>query len=217
MPDYETMMWAEVEDISKLLHDLDEPQWDAPTLCDGWLVRDVIGHMCYGHTTAMSRVMRDMVSYRFKVEKGSFELSKAFASARTPAELLDVWDRELVEGHTRRGIARFIPMNGAFMDHLIHNQDMRRPLGRPRQLPEVHLRAALDLVPKLNTPFFGTKKPIRGLALRATDIDWSWGSGPEVSGPGEAIVLAAGGRKAAFADLTGEGVATLADRVGASG
>ena len=33
----------------------------------------------------------------------------------------------------------------------------------------------------------------------ATDLDWSLGSGPEVRGPGEALLLAAVGRGAALA------------------
>jgi len=47
------------------------------------------------------------------------------------------------------------------------------------------------------------------------DIGWTAGDGPAVQGPGEAIVLAAAGRKAALADLEGDGVATLRQRISA--
>jgi len=47
----------------------------------------------------------------------------------------------------------------------------------------------------------------------ATDLDWSLGSGPEVRGPGEALLLAAVGRGAALADLDGEGLPKLASRI----
>jgi hypothetical protein len=53
-----------------------------------------------------------------------------------------------------------------------------------------------------------------GLALRATDQDWSFGSGEEVSGPSEALAMAIAGRKPALADVTGAGVATLRSRLG---
>src|SRR5947209_4611522 len=46
-----TMMWDEVADIGSLLHDLDDREFDTPSLCDGWAVRDVLGHMGTGHTT----------------------------------------------------------------------------------------------------------------------------------------------------------------------
>ncbi len=41
----ETMMWDEVADIGALLHELDDEAFDTPSLCDGWAVRDVLGHM----------------------------------------------------------------------------------------------------------------------------------------------------------------------------
>lgn len=49
----------------------------------------------------------------------------------------------------------------------------------------------------------------RGLRMVATDIDWSVGTGPEVHGPGEAVLLASAGRSAALADLDGPGTARL--------
>jgi uncharacterized protein (TIGR03083 family) len=39
--------------ISELLEPLSPEQWDAPSLCDGWRVRDVVSHMCVGYTTRM--------------------------------------------------------------------------------------------------------------------------------------------------------------------
>jgi hypothetical protein len=58
----------------------------------------------------------------------------------------------------------------------------------------------------------GTKRRIEGLSLRATDVSWSHGSGPEVSGPILSLLMAMTGRKAALDDLSGEGVATLRSR-----
>ena len=75
-------------------------------------------------------------------------------------------------------------------------------------VPEDRLVAALDVMPGLGG-FVGAKKRVAGLRLVATDVDWSHGSGPEVSGPGEAILLAASGRPAALAELDGEGVDVL--------
>ena len=58
----------------------------------------------------------------------------------------------------------------------------------------------------------GTKRRIDGLSLRATDVDWSHGSGPEVAGPILDLLMAMTGRKPAASQLTGEGVATLQAR-----
>ena len=55
----------------------------------------------------------------------------------------------------------------------------------------------------------GSKRRIAGLTLRATDANWSHGTGPEVSGPVLSLVMAMTGRKQTDDDLAGDGVATL--------
>ena len=96
-------------------------------------------------------------------------------------------------------------------DLVIHTQDIRRPLGMPRDIPPERLRSVADM--SVSSTGFGVKKRIKGLKLRATDLDWSAGSGPEVTGPAEALILAMNGRPAALADLSGDGLATLESRV----
>jgi hypothetical protein len=58
----------------------------------------------------------------------------------------------------------------------------------------------------------GSKSRIAGLTLRATDADWSHGTGPGVEGPILSLVMAMTGRTAADDDLAGDGVATLRSR-----
>ena len=48
--------------------------------------------------------------------------------------------------------------------------------------------------------------------MRSTDVSWSHGDGPEVSGPIMSLVMAMTGRREAIADLAGEGVAILSSR-----
>jgi hypothetical protein len=50
--------------------------------------------------------------------------------------------------------------------------------------------------------------------LIATDSDWSYGKGPEVRGPGEALLMVMAGRPAALRDLEGAGTSTLVARLG---
>ena len=49
-------------------------------------------------------------------------------------ELRTAW-HGVVDGRTMHGIARTISKKEGFTDHLIHHQDIRRPLGRPRSIP----------------------------------------------------------------------------------
>jgi uncharacterized protein (TIGR03083 family) len=99
------------------------------------------------------------------------------------------------------------PVN-SLMHVLIHGQDICRPLGIRRDLPEAHLIPVADFV---TTSFiFRAKKRIEGFKLTATDMDWSYGRGPEVMGPAEALVMMMAGRLVALDDLSGEGKAALA-------
>lgn len=96
----------------------------------------------------------------------------------------------------------------SLMHVLIHGQDICRPLGITRDLPEAHLLPVADFV-KDDRLIFGAKKRIAGCKLTATDMDWSHGSGPEVTGPGEALVMMMAGRLVALDDLAGKGKSAL--------
>lgn len=59
-----------------------------------------------------------------------------------------------------------IPTKEGLPDHFVHHQDMRRPLGLPRQIPEECLVAALAAAPKISG-FVSSKKRAAGLRLVA--------------------------------------------------
>jgi uncharacterized protein (TIGR03083 family) len=102
-----------------------------------------------------------------------------------------------------------------FGELIIHQQDIRRPLGLVRDVPPERVLPILDycltrvgstvLVP-------GVTKRAAGLRLVATDLAWSAGDGPEVHGTAEAILMGINGRRAALPDLDGPGVQLLASR-----
>jgi uncharacterized protein (TIGR03083 family) len=211
----EAMMWDEVTDIGALLHELDDAAFDAPSLCDGWVVRDVLGHMGLGHTTPMAVALARVGRYAFNVNRASFTESKALFAGKGPDEVRRFWDEVMVARHPRKGISKLITARAGFLDHLIHNQDIRRPAGKPRVIPEARLHRALQLTCTEASPLFNPRRNVAGLKLCASDIGWTAGDGPAVQGPGEAIVLAAAGRKAALADLEGDGVTVLRQRTGA--
>lgn len=94
---------------------------------------------------------------------------------------------------------------------VVHGADIRRPLGLTHSPPTAPLVAVADSWKNSNL-LIGAKRRVAGLRLQATDTDWSHGEGPEVSGPMYSIVLGMSGRKGAYSDLTGDGVALLAQR-----
>jgi uncharacterized protein (TIGR03083 family) len=207
------MRLAEMAAISDYLHDLEDEDWDRASLCDGWRVRDVVSHMCVGYTTPMPVMVAKVARRGFNVPKASRVESVRYGSAHRPAEILATFD-DIRTRNVRKGIAKTISSSEALVDHVIHHQDIRRPLDRPRTIPSDRLVAALELVPDL-AGFVGAKARVAGLRLVASDLGWATGAGPEVEGPGEAILLAASGRPVALPELRGEGADVLRDRLAA--
>jgi len=213
MSDYDRLRYEELASISEFAHGLSDEQWDVDSLCSGWRVRDVVSHMVLGYTTPMLVMIGKLSRYRFNVPKGSAGESVAYGSAHTPQEILAVFDT-IPKEHVHKGISRVIKAQESLVDHIVHQQDMRRPLGLPRQVPEERLLAGLNAAPNL-AGFVGAKKRAAGLRFVANDVDWSHGTGPEVNGTGEAILLALTGRPVVLEELSGDGVATLRDRIAA--
>ncbi|HEU5301533.1 MAG TPA: maleylpyruvate isomerase family mycothiol-dependent enzyme [Acidimicrobiia bacterium] len=210
---YDRLIWDESTDIATTLGELGDAEFDTMSLCEGWRVRDVVSHMIVGHTTPLSTILLEVAKNRFSVPKASFEASREYGSAHSAAEIRDAWSA-VARDHTRKGISKTISEKEGFVDHLIHHQDIRRPVGRPRTIPAERLTAALDALPTIGG-FLKSKQRMKDLSWRATDVDWSFGEGPEVSGPAEALILASSGRPAALPELSGDGHAALASRLAA--
>jgi len=201
----------ELTDLAAFLHTLEPAQWEHPSLCDGWAVRHVISHIAIGYTWPLWRIGAAMVSYRGNIDRASAEMSRRWGDEHSPAEILSCLERGIAHP---RGISRLEPKHEALIDHLTHHQDIRRPLGMPREIPVSRLTAAFDHLSRTGG-FVKTKTRVRGLRLVATDLDRSVGDGPEVRGAAEAIILAATGRPIVLGELSGAGVSELRARLGA--
>jgi len=103
------------------------------------------------------------------------------------------------------------PLESWLGETIVHAEDIRNPLGIRYEYPADALVRVAEFYRGSNL-IIGAKRRVSGLALRATDADWSPGAGPEVSGPLLALLLAMTGRKAALGQLSGEGVQVLQAR-----
>ncbi|SOD95412.1 TIGR03083 family protein [Blastococcus haudaquaticus] len=198
---------AEREDLLELLERLTDEQWRAPSLCAGWTVRDVVAHVLSYEDLGPRALAARFARGRFLVGRTN-AVGLADDAGRTPAELVERLRQHLTPAGLTAGMGGAI----ALTDGLIHQQDIRRPLGLPRAVP------ADRLVPALRTALFG---PVlrgvlraRDVRLVATDIDWSFGRGPEVHGTGEALLMAVAGRTAVAGELSGPGADRLTRRLG---
>jgi uncharacterized protein (TIGR03083 family) len=199
----------EMLDLAERLAVLDDEKWNSPSLCSQWSVRDVLAHVnagaegAFGLATVLSGMLRHGFNYnRWVAADGQLR------GQQDPAVLLQALRNAAANRNDRCGAP---PVKG-LMHVLIHGQDICRPLGITLDLPESHLVPVADFV-KDDVHLFGAKKRIAGLRLRATDMEWAHGNGPEVTGPAEALVMLMAGRLVALDDLSGEGKAELASRL----
>jgi uncharacterized protein (TIGR03083 family) len=198
------MARAERADLVDFLGTLTPQQWAAPSLCADWTVRDVVAHVFsyeeLGTVGVLARIVRGRFVHANQIGVDEF-------APKTPDEVLGY-----VRSHLEpTGLTSRFGGLIALVDGMIHHQDIRRALALPRDIPQERLVTVLGLIP--NNPRLGAGSRIRGLRLRATDVNWLHGKGTEVSGTGEALMMAMAGRPAALADLAGPGLATLTARL----
>jgi len=208
MVDHRRLHDAENADFSTYLHGLLDEDWERPSLCQGWRVRDVIGHILYGNELKLWTLPFRLARYGFSSDRSGKAYSIARAKGRSPSELVADFDRR----DPWAGTCRIFPARLVLLDRLVHHQDVRRALDHPRHIPEDRLLACLETTPALGSVFRAKQRTL-GLRLEATDVDWSWGAGPEVRGPGEALLLAMLGRRQVLAELSGEGLASFTTRL----
>ena len=182
---------------------LDDDQLATPSLCDAWRVRDVLGHLVMPLAGSTLGFVREVVRARGSLDRASVAVAQELA--RRPVAELTALLREHADQHGRApGVG---PM-GQMADGCVHLRDCARPLGLPDDVDLSDWRLVLDWLPG-GVPGLVPKRRLDGLSLRATDQDWSWGSGTLVEGPSEALAMAVVGRAVALDDLTGPGVDLL--------
>jgi uncharacterized protein (TIGR03083 family) len=202
-------MWAVVAAERGALADdlatLDDASWDTPSLCTDWTVRDTVAHMVGTAEMTPPKFLGKMAGNWFSFQK---MVAKDIAEKRgaSPADTLqrlrDVRDRTTAPPG---------PKTSWLGETIVHAEDVRRPLGLARVYPMEAVVAVAGFYQGSNT-LIGSKRRIEGLALKATDTDWSHGSGAPVEGPMLSLLLAMTGRTVACEDLTGEGAELLRRR-----
>jgi uncharacterized protein (TIGR03083 family) len=201
------MARAERRQLADRLAALPEGAWTGSTLCDGWLVRDIVGHMIAIGSMSAGTFFGGMAKSRFSFDRFQEQGIRKYTGGRSPAEILAAF-RATVDSHAKPPG----PKTTVLGEVLVHGEDIFRAQGSGYlDHPAEHVIAVAEFYKRNRFPL-KVKQRIAGVTLRMTDADWSYGSGPEAAGPGIAVIMAMAGRKIALEDLWGDGVAVLSGR-----
>jgi uncharacterized protein (TIGR03083 family) len=205
MADDWKMIQAEREACADLLDSLTPGQWEAATWCKGWNVRDVAAHLVASTRQSPAVFFSGLAKAGFSFNKMVDTAAKRIGAADTARLGAEMRSAALRRNHPPG------PVTAMLGEMVVHGEDIRRPLGLHREYPEETLVTLVEFYKGSNL-LIGAKRRIAGLGLKAIDASWATGDGPEVSGPMASLLIAMTGRRQAYTDLSGEGVATLASR-----
>jgi uncharacterized protein (TIGR03083 family) len=198
--------------LIELLASLDEAAWRTPSLCAGWTVQEVAAHVAWASVDPPLATFAGLVRARFDVNRLNDENARRWA-LRGPAAVLLQLQADADSGATPFGV----PWPAPLVDALVHELDVRRPLGRPRPVDEEPFRMAADFLVAARWPLpvlvgGDPRHRVGGVRLVATGTSWTSGEGPEVHASPEAVLLLLSGRPVGDDELTGPGVTALRGR-----
>jgi RNA polymerase sigma-70 factor (TIGR02960 family) len=164
---------AERERLAALFADLSPGQWDTPSLCEGWRVREVVAHMTMPFRTKPLGVMAGMIRARFSFNRYADRDARSAAQDKSGAELADLLRRNIGNPWKPPGGGA----TGALSHDVIHGLDATEPLGLPAP-PADRIALVLASAGPRQLRYFGVD--LQGHRLTATDADVSVGDGVNV-------------------------------------
>lgn len=187
--------------FSDVLAALSEQDWNAPSLCAGWRVREVVAHMIMPLRFSAPRFAGEMIRSRGNFARMADRVARRDALAPTGA-LLDAW-------RTHES-TRWKPpgggLEGALTHDTVHGLDITIPLGIEHPVSEPALRIVLShAAGPLSLKHFGVD--LTDVRLEADDLDWTFGHGQALRGPARHLLMVLMDRRLPAAALHGPAAA----------
>ncbi|MFG2332533.1 maleylpyruvate isomerase family mycothiol-dependent enzyme [Streptomyces sp. NPDC048604] len=191
------MIAAERRELADLLDGLDEAQWQAPSLCAGWRVREVAAHMSMGFRLSLPATLVELARARGSLHRMTDRVARRDAAAHSTARLA-AFLRDNADHPWKPPVGG---LAGALGHDVVHGLDIAVALGHGRRVPADRLRVLLDAVRPSGLRFFGAE--LDGVRLEADDLDWSYGTGGALHGSAQDLLLLAYGRRLPAGRLRG--------------
>ncbi|HVX43349.1 MAG TPA: maleylpyruvate isomerase family mycothiol-dependent enzyme [Mycobacteriales bacterium] len=194
-------------ELADFLESLTGPQWDTASLCAGWTVRTVAGHLVASLTAPGAEFGRALVRHFGRMHAANDSLARRYAR-QTPESLVAALRRN--SGKPLR--QPVIGAVGPLADLLVHGADIRLPLGSAFAPPLPDVIAAVDFLTG-RAPGFVPRRRLSGLRLKPSDVDRTWGDGLPLTGRAADLMVAACGRAAVLDTIGGAGRDVLRQRL----
>jgi uncharacterized protein (TIGR03083 family) len=201
--DVRTTIAAERRAFGDVLEDLPEGSWNAPSLCSGWRVREVVAHMTMPFRYPAPRFLAELVRSRGNFGRMADRVARRDAQAPV-GTLLAGWRTN--ENHPWKPPGGGYP--GALTHDVVHGLDITVPLGIEHPVGEPALRVVLDhATTPLSLKSMGVN--LTGTRLEADDLDWSFGDGEPLRGRARHLLLVLMDRRLPAGLLSGAAAARL--------
>ena len=199
--------------LTDVLARLSDDEWQLPSLCDGWTVRDVTAHLTMQQVGPGALLMQipAMIKARGNLDRLIHDAARRRAALPTTQLIAEI--RGMV-GSRRHNFG--VTYRETLTDILVHSQDITVPLGRRLAMPVDAAALAATRIWSMDRMFHAAKR-LTGYRLTATDTNWTVGKGAEVNGPVGSILLLLTGRPIDLPLLSGPGVGSLSARLAAAG
>jgi len=169
--DLQPVVASQLLGLADLLDGATDAQWETPSLCEGWRIREVISHVTMAARYADEAFMAELADCEYDFTRLSNLIAGRDAELPT-AELLANLRSDTMLHWAPPGGGYYGALNHA----VIHSLDVTVPLDVPRLASDEAIGITLDdLCEGGGHERFGTA--ISGRRLEATDLDWSYGSG----------------------------------------
>jgi uncharacterized protein (TIGR03083 family) len=179
---------AERERLAELLAGLTDEQWDSPSLCAGWRVREVLAHITMPFRTRPPQFLLGLAAARFSFDRYADRAARADAARMSAAELLAALRANIAHPWQPPGGGP----TGALSHDTIHGLDITEPLGLPAP-PVERIALVLANTNARSLAYFGVD--LAGIQLRGTDADVRLGEGKPVELGVKDILLTITGRR----------------------
>jgi uncharacterized protein (TIGR03083 family) len=183
----ERALREERQAIAATMRSLSDDEFEsATTLCEGWAPRDILAHLM-----GVDRHLSEYVRAGGWINTGN-ELIVRKARSRSRDQLMDEMERWVISP------APWVRLSAAWLlgDNAIHHQDVLRPLGRTREIPDASANAMLR-----EGALLGARR-LLSYRVEPTDGGWPMGRGRVVRGTREVLGLWLCGRSIPASELT---------------